>query len=181
MNRLFVVSLWFQLIWFLAVLGQESWQWLTLGFGVVTLCYAAYSRQEDIGKILLLGIGGVALDSFNSAVGLLVFKSAHVPLWLAVLWFVFVWYAREWVPKLAQYPKVWVMFLVGLGGALSYWAGYRFSAVEFSLPLAGALLFIALQWCGVTWLIMRMFTNDYSTSNNASDVSTPDANSTRQR
>ena len=52
---------WFQIIWFLAVLGQERFQWFTLGLGLVTLGYAAYSSRDDIGRILALGVGGIAL------------------------------------------------------------------------------------------------------------------------
>lgn len=176
MGRLFVVSLWFQIIWFLAVLGQERFQWFTLGLGLVTLGYAAYSSRDDIGRILALGVGGIALDSFNSAFGLLVFKSAHVPVWLAALWLVFVWYARQWVPHLSKYPKGLVMLFVGVCGALSYWAGYKFSAVEFSLPVVGSLVVLTVQWAGVAWLIMRVFVNDYSVSNK-----NPDTASSRQR
>jgi len=68
------------------------------------------------------------------------------------------------------------MLFVGVCGALSYWAGYKFSAVEFSLSVVGSLVVLTVQWAGVAWLIMRVFVNDYSVSNK-----NPDTASSRQR
>ncbi len=74
MNRLFVVSLWFQAIWFAAVLGQESWQWITLILGLITLGYAVAIKESGLSKVLLLGLCGIGLDWLNLLSGLLVFK-----------------------------------------------------------------------------------------------------------
>ncbi len=169
MARLFVISLWFQVIWLMAVLGQESWQWITLLLGLMTLGYSVFTRSRDIGKIVLLGTVGIAVDWLNSALGLLVFKSAYVPVWLAVLWFVFIWYARQWLPQLYRYPQIWVVLCTGSCGTFSYWAGYRLSAVGFSYPVVSTIAVLSVQWCFIGWLIMRVFANDDSNSINNLD------------
>lgn len=165
MSRLVVVSLWFQLIWLLAVFGQYHLQWVTLIFSLVTLLCSAINDQRNIGKIIILSLCGIALDWLNSLAGLLVFKSSLIPVWLGALWLAFIWYARQWLPYLGKYPKAGIVFVVGIGGSMSYWAGYRFSAVEFSFPLGWSLIALAAQWCGVAWLIMRVFTNEINIAN----------------
>ncbi len=170
MNRLFVVSLWFQVIWFAAVLGQESWQWITIILGLITLGYSVATNESGLSKVIFLGACGIGLDWLNLLFGLLVFKGLYVPVWLGTLWITFIWYAKQWVPYLATYNKSTVIVLVGCCGALSYWAGNRFSAVEFSYPLTWTLLVLALQWCGICWLILRVFSDGYSNSIDTDDV-----------
>ncbi len=170
MSRLFVVSLWFQLIWIVAVLGQENWQWLTAILGLATLGYVAKNDKYNLKKILLLGVIGVGLDSLNALAGLLVFKQSYVPVWLGVLWISFIWYATQWAPYLRKYNKAGIIVFVGCCGAMSYWAGYRLSAVQFSFPLYWTLLVLAVQWCCISWLIMKVFANGYSNSINSGDV-----------
>lgn len=172
MSRLLWVSLWFQLIWLVAVLGQEAWQWLTLLLGGVTLLYAAATDVRGLKSIIALGAIGIGLDWLNLYLGVLVFKQAYVPVWLAVLWLSFIWYAKHWVPYIIKYNKLVMVILVGGCGALSYWAGNRFSAVEFSFSLPWTLLVLALQWCCISWLIMRVFANDYSSSVDTGNINT---------
>jgi len=175
-RRLFVVSLWFQLVWLVAVLGQDKWQWVTLVLGSATLVYALINERADVINIIAVGACGMALDYLNSIAGLLVFNTSYIPVWLAVLWLVFMWYAKQWAAVIRQYNKVWVMLFVGCCGALSYWAGYRFSAVDFSYPVLWTLMVLVIQWCCISWLIMRVLVNGDTSSVNSigSDVTARD-------
>ncbi len=170
MNRILWVSLWFQLIWFVAVLGQEDWQWLTLLLAVITLLYAAATDARSLKSIMVLGVAGIGLDWLNILSGVLVFEYGSIPIWLGVLWLSFIWYAKQWTPHLAKYNKQFVVVFVGVCGALSYWAGSRFSAVAFSYPLHWTLLILGLQWCGMSWLIMRVFADEDSSSKATGDT-----------
>ncbi len=176
MNRLLGVSIWFQLIWFAAVLGQESWQWLTLLLAGLTLLYAAVTDSRGLKGIIALGITGIGLDWLNALTAVLVFKQDYIPVWLGALWLSFIWYAKQWVPYLTKYNKLVVVIFVGACGALSYWAGSRVSAVAFSFPMPWTLLLLGLEWCGISWLIMKVFANDGSSSIDTGNINTSTGN-----
>lgn len=44
MRRFLLISLWFEFIWLLAVLGQERLQWITIGVVTATMAFTALRR-----------------------------------------------------------------------------------------------------------------------------------------
>ncbi|WP_242011038.1 DUF2878 family protein [Vibrio furnissii] len=52
-----------------------------------------------------------------------------------------------------------------IGGALSYWAGYRFGAVQFGLSIFWSVLALFLEWFLLSLLLMKVFRNENITRN----------------
>lgn len=155
-KRLLIVSTLFELTWFLAVVGRESWQWLTLFWVSILVIGSAYREGINWRVWLSLTVIGICLDSLNMAVGLLAFDTALLPVWLVALWAAFCWYALFLGKVLSHYP-LWIVSIVGgLAGALSYLAGYKLGAVSlgFSMPVAFVLFFV--QWVAFVFLCMKM-------------------------
>ncbi|WP_194435316.1 DUF2878 domain-containing protein [Vibrio fluminensis] len=156
LKRLLIISTLFQMVWFAAVLGKESWQWAVL-LGVTCLILVTARREEFNWRIwLILTIIGVVLDSVNIKFGLIAFESAFIPIWLVALWGGFCWYAL-FLGKIVSHYPTWIVSIVGgLAGALSYLAGYKLGAVSlgFSLPVAIVLFFI--QWLAFVFFCMKM-------------------------
>ncbi|QXO19296.1 DUF2878 domain-containing protein [Vibrio ostreae] len=160
MRSFLLVSVWFELIWLLAVLGQEQWQWLTTLLVVVTLLFSAWRLSVAVGRICAVAVTGIAIDVANMHLGLFFFINPHLPVWLIALWFIFVWFAAFAIPALSHLPSWLVIIATGLGGALSYWAGYRFGAVGFGLPVFYTVLALFLEWLGVSLLLIKVFSNE---------------------
>lgn len=160
MRPFLVVSIWFELIWLLAVLGQEKVQWLTVAAVTATLVWSLSRPSVAVGRICAVAITGIALDVVNIHLGLFSFINPHLPVWLIALWFAFAWFAAFAIPIVSHLPIWLVIIATGAGGALSYWAGYRFGAVSLGLPVFYTILALFLEWSGVSLLLMKVFSNE---------------------
>ncbi len=145
--RLFLVSLWFQALWFVAVAGRQEYQ-IAL-FGAVIATYALTFRQLQGGLIFFTFSVGLGLDSLNSRLHILEFERAGLPLWLIVLWGLFAWYLFQMRQMLSKYPPIAVVLVGALGGAMSYLGGYKLGAVQW--PLNNMLTFTILFF---EWLLL---------------------------
>lgn len=160
--RLLIISTWFQLLWFLAVLGRETWQWLTVTLVVSTLVYSVWRGDFHWRAGLILLIVGVLIDIFNTTIGLLVFSTAPLtsymllPMWLLALWAIFSWYAHFLVPILSRYPLFIVSIVGGLAGAISYIAGYKLDAVSIGFSIYAAFAIFFIEWAVIVLLCMKI-------------------------
>ncbi|MGF1687304.1 DUF2878 domain-containing protein [Photobacterium japonica] len=157
------VGLVFNVFWFLAVLGQNQTLWLTLP--LIVLCWWRYTGSASFG--LLVGVLGIVIDTLWLHGGIFAFDKPQdapmsaltqvldgvtektIPLWLMTLWIgfgSFVWVVRETV---LGYPKVLVLMAFGIGGTMSYFAGFRLDAVAW--PYGTGITFSILL---VTWTAM---------------------------
>ncbi|WP_261833426.1 DUF2878 domain-containing protein [Vibrio ishigakensis] len=150
MNRALVIkSLWFQSLWFVAVIGREQTLVLLTAAILFTLAYSVRKQEIRMGWLAGFVISGIALDYFNSVLGFFLFPTAFVPNWLIALWVIFIWYAYQMKPVLTLYP-IWAVTVVGaLGAAGSYFAGLKLGAVEW--PLSNSLTFAVVT---VEWIIL---------------------------
>ncbi|ELS3714690.1 DUF2878 domain-containing protein [Vibrio fluvialis] len=165
MRRFLLISLWFEFIWLLAVLGQERLQWMTIGVVTATMAFTALRLTVALERVILIATLGVALDYANLYVGLFSFTFLHLPIWLMGLWFAFAWFASFAVPAVSHLPKFFVSIGTASGGALSYWAGYRFGAVQFELSVFWSVLALFLEWFVLSLLLMKVFRNENATRN----------------
>ncbi|MFG0885548.1 DUF2878 domain-containing protein [Vibrio furnissii] len=165
MRRFLLISLWFEFIWLLAVLGQERLEWVTVGVVTATLALTALRRPVALERVILVAACGIALDYANLHVGLFSFTYLHLPIWLMGLWFAFAWFASFAVPAVNHLPRWFVLICTALGGALSYWAGYRFGAVQFELSVFWSVLALFLEWFLLSLLLMKVFRNENITRN----------------
>ncbi|MGL6257944.1 DUF2878 domain-containing protein [Vibrio sp. WXL103] len=143
---LITVSIWFQTVWFIAVLGRESGL-LVLVLGLALggwLISRAYQLRLE-GVLLFMAIG-LCVDSFNILIGLFVFESVWIPAWLLLLWLAFSLYAFVLLPGLNRLPKPLVVMFGGLGGCLSYLAGLKFGAVATTFNIVSFVCVLAVEW-----------------------------------
>ncbi|EKO3708264.1 DUF2878 domain-containing protein [Vibrio metschnikovii] len=160
MRKLLLPSLLFEIIWWSAVWGQADWQWLTLVLVIIAWLSMAYTQLTSLFPVMLLAGAGVLLDIINGAIGLFVFPTEHpIPFWLVILWCGFAWYARLLIPAIQHHSPRWIIILGGLGGAVSYWAGYRFAAVDFQWTVLTVMGILFVQWAGLTWCLLKVFSH----------------------
>jgi hypothetical protein len=152
--NLLVNFLLYQIGWFAIVIGAGIGRpWLGGGISAV-LVVVHYVMVEQRSRHLLLGavagLVGVALDSFQLALGVFEFPSGAVsqwlvPPWIAVLWIQFATilpFCLRWLS--GRYGLAAALGLVG--GPLAFYAGERFGAVLFLEPRGFHYLILGMVW-----------------------------------
>ncbi len=144
----------FQTVWFASVLGAANgWPWLG------TLCLAPFlvwqlstSRDPtyDRNALLLMGAAGLIVDSAYPLAGVASYASPWpsprlAPVWLLMMWLNLALTMNQSLAWLRGRYLLAALF-GGLGGGLSYWAGWRLGAVEFLWPPWAAACLIGLVW-----------------------------------
>lgn len=165
MKRLLIVSTWFQILWFAAILGRYDWQSLVLCLVVITLLVSLYKGVIHWSKVALVVTVGVVVDFSNYSMGLFQFEQTQFPLWLFALWLIFAWYAAFLVPLLSQYPLLFVSIVGGIAGTLSYVAGEKLGAVSFGLPIFSMAALLLIEWTLIIVLIIKVYGYEANTNN----------------
>lgn len=160
MMRLLLVSTWFQLGWFLCVLGKETWQWAALGYVIATLLWNWKTQPRQLKSIAIVAISGTVLDSINQQVELLNFVSDALPLWMVCLWWLFAWYASQLILVIRRFRRAQVCAIGGIAGALSYIAGEQLGAVQFGYGFLLTALILLMQWILITFCILKVYDNE---------------------
>ncbi|MDN3609678.1 DUF2878 domain-containing protein [Vibrio ostreicida] len=158
--RLLIYSCWFQSLWFVAILGKESLQWLLVVMVLATYIYSYSVMSIKLFRLLLLSVVGVVVDVGNMVFGLFSFYQGGFPIWLVALWLIFVWYAYFLAPLLTRYPIALVSIVGGCAGVLSYFAGYKLGAVAFPLNTLNTLCVLLVEWVMLMTLIVKVFGYD---------------------
>lgn len=118
----------FDLVWFAAVIGRESWIWITLLLVLGQLALTWSSGRWQPRLIVQLALGGLLLEAILASMGLIDFSGdALLPLWLVLLWIGFAGMALTALDWLQH--KVGVAALIGFfGGPISYVIGAEVNA-----------------------------------------------------
>ncbi|MDG0979607.1 MAG: DUF2878 domain-containing protein [Halieaceae bacterium] len=131
--------------WALACVGQDA----ALPFTVAALAILILATQNVVKTCLLaarIATIGILVDVVFTRSEIFVFpEHAFVPLWLALLWLGFSTTLVRSLKFLNRHLLLAALF-GAIGGPSSYFAGYRFGAVEFGYPLATTLLVLAVTW-----------------------------------
>ena len=140
--------IWFQCIWFIAILGREQIQWLLLGLLLTHLALSKHWKTEM--KVMLLCASvGVALDSLFAWQGVFQFDTSNtllpIPFWLVAIWLGFSGTLRHSLSYLLPHPAL-AMLVAGISAPLSYFAGMRLGAVEFGLGTWQTAALIGAAW-----------------------------------
>ncbi|KHT63880.1 hypothetical protein RJ45_09790 [Photobacterium gaetbulicola] len=158
--KLILVGLLFNVYWLVAVLGQHAYVWLLISaFMVCWWFFPAVGRYA-----FLIAGAGVLMDGIFSASNILAFPDALLPFWLVMLWLgfgCFVWFMRDVVK---QYPAFLISLLGGIGGALSYFAGYRLQVVDWPMGAELTLLILFTSWVLFSLLLVRLLQRSASCS-----------------
>ena len=147
---------WFQCIWFIAILGREQTQWPLLALLLMHLAWCKDWKVEAR-LMLLCATVGVVLDSLFTWQG--VFKFAEptillpIPVWLVAIWLAFAGTLRHSLDYLLEKP-VLAALCAGISAPLSYLAGMRLGAVEFGLSSLTTMSLIAVAWTGAMPLLI---------------------------
>ncbi|AXY00787.1 DUF2878 domain-containing protein [Vibrio alfacsensis] len=158
--KLLLASTWFQLCWFAAVLGTYQWQWLTLILTLVTLIYCIRADAHSLKSISFITVTGLVLDTINQQFSILVFSTQWLPVWLLCLWVMFSWYSYQLKSILYRFPKPYVSLIGGIGGTMSYFAGFKLQAVEFGFSTSVTLAILFAQWCVMILVILKVYGNE---------------------
>ncbi|PSW20185.1 DUF2878 domain-containing protein [Photobacterium sanctipauli] len=141
-KELIAVGTVFNVFWFVAVLGQAQYSWVLLS--ILIFSWWRFHAAFKFG--VAIGSAGILMDMALKHFALYQFATDSFPLWLALLWLgfgTFVWIIRE---KITSYSAVIIMALGGVGGMMSYFAGYRLGAVIWPYDLSITLPTILLCW-----------------------------------
>ncbi|SDG73607.1 Protein of unknown function [Vibrio xiamenensis] len=158
--RLTLISIWFQLLWFLAVIGRQETQWWLLLAVIATYLYVLLRQSIPLDRLFFVSFIGIAVDWLNVKFHLLEFPDDFLPTWLISLWFIFAWYAYNLVPVLKRFSSLAVVPVGGLLGAISYFAGYQLGAVTLPYPLGWSLTALFIEWTLIMWLIIKVVFSD---------------------
>ncbi|MFT7052623.1 MAG: hypothetical protein ACJAU1_000170 [Psychromonas sp.] len=162
----------FQLIWFVAVFFTVNGQ-IFLILSLLLHFYLSPNRQYDLASLITISLIGIAVDLLLSWLGLMRFPEAvFLPLWLVLLWAHFAVALNHGMSWLNKIPVYFQVVLGGLFGPLSYYAGYKFGAVDFPLPFLQTLLILTVIWSTllpVYLLISRRYGDRYDNSKQKSN------------
>ncbi|CAH0535205.1 hypothetical protein VST7929_02866 [Vibrio stylophorae] len=141
-----VYSLWFQLVWLVAVLGQQTLlPWLlALLFVNAVIIHRYFSFP--IWLPLVIAMLGVVLDILNRGLGVFEFSTPRFPLWLVCLWVAFGAYLLVMTPVLKQLGLFAVAVIGALAGAISYWAGFKLGVVTWPRGENATVIILAIEW-----------------------------------
>lgn len=148
---------WFQLCWFLAVLGNHAMVPVLLLLIALHLALHPSSGKE-LRMMLIGGSMGLVVDGTLTQLGVFVFSAPPafvIPLWLLLLWAAFAATLRNSLSFLRHRP-VLTALLGAAAGPLSYVAGMKLGAVSFTLPLPQILILLAAIWAIQLPLLMKL-------------------------
>lgn len=141
----------FQGLWFLAILGQNRFEWVIFGVVFAHIALQKNWRQEAF-IILSTVLVGTLVDSLLTVGGIFVFTPSPdflpIPLWLIGLWSAFaatLLNSLNWVfsrPLLSS-------LLAGVSGPLSYFAGERLGAVTLPQDIVITTIILAFTWAAL--------------------------------
>lgn len=142
-ERVWFNALWFQLTWFLCVLGQDSLLPLTLAMIGLHFVLVADAGREARNLAPMIALG-VIVDSLLSAVGVFDFGGVLVPVWLCLLWVAFATTLTRALATFGRHPLV-AAVIGGIGVPANYAVGARLGAVDLPLePFMTAAVLISV-------------------------------------
>ncbi|MDV5167643.1 DUF2878 family protein [Photobacterium rosenbergii] len=151
-KKLLLAGLLFNMYWSIAVLGQQAYVWVLVL--LVVVCW--WKFPKGIKAALSIALVGVVMDLTLSVVDILAFDSIIIPSWLIMLWLgfgTFVWFMRS---TIVSYPVMLIGILGGIGGSMSYFAGYRLEAVQWPLGVGITLSVLFVIWLMFSLVIALM-------------------------
>tara|TARA_R110001599_G_scaffold301415_1_gene507024 strand:- start:7116 stop:7676 length:561 start_codon:yes stop_codon:yes gene_type:complete len=143
-------ALLFQVLWFVAILGEWYWALVPLALMLAHLLVIRKQLPLSILSLVLLSCIGIVFDSIFNYMGIYQFSVASpeipyfgLPVWLASLWLGFCFtlpLSLVWLVK-----KAYLFVLAcALMGPISYLAGRHLEALNFS---DANILFLVAEWC----------------------------------
>jgi hypothetical protein len=139
-------GLWFQSIWFAAILYQQQAIYLMIVSLVLHFLLSPHKLADLKLMSAVAGIG-ILCDGILSYLNIFIFPLENLlPAWLGLLWLHFalaINYSLVWLNRFHYL----VVAIIGLAaGAVNYLAAYKLGAVEFGYPPNISLFIVAVIW-----------------------------------
>lgn len=136
----------YQVIWFLAVLGGNTYAYGGLVLLLVHLFFSPV-RGDDLRMMGFLLFTGLLVDGTLHQVGFFSFTETGFPIprWLIIIWLGLAITPHHSLAWLKNRPLLSLLF-GAMGGPAAYWAGARLGAATFNWPLVPSLLTLAVIW-----------------------------------
>jgi len=135
----------FNFVWF----GLVYWGNTFIPISLFILAAHLYFKAKGFGELKLIAaitVTGILVDSLLQYFTVFIFvDSSHIPFWLVMLWACFGATLCHSLRFLAG-SKLLQLLVGGLLSPLSYIAGYKFKAVDFSLSLYTTYGILAAIW-----------------------------------
>ena len=150
--------------WLACVLGAARGQWIggaLIGLALAMLHLGLSTQpRNELRLMITVFLIGVAVDSIQTALGLLRFDAGQPVRWLAPVWIGVMWMLFAITLRYAFHAldgRACLAALLGaVGGPAAFYAGHRLHAVQFH-PTPGLSLFVlALVWCALFPVLMRV-------------------------
>ncbi|WP_133470872.1 DUF2878 domain-containing protein [Paraglaciecola marina] len=145
MRQFWIINgLLFQLAWFSAALLTQYAAFI-ISFILVLHFVLSDKKHLDVKLLILAPIGWIT-DSLLIHYSVITTASGFLPIWLALLWCVFVLslnHSLLWLQKL-KFP---LLVLIGaISGCASYTAAIRFGALDTPLNLTKQVIYFGITW-----------------------------------
>ncbi|TVP15869.1 DUF2878 domain-containing protein [Shewanella sp. KCT] len=134
----------FQLAWWSAAWLTNSASYIISGL-IVLHCLLSPSVKADLRLMALLPLG-LLVDGVLIALGVFRGVESAFPLWLALLWVIFLMSLNHSLRLLSGLSLPWLMLIGALGGAGSYWAGVSLGALTTQVSVISFWLIAAPVW-----------------------------------
>ena len=152
----------FQSIWFAAILGRESLEWLLMLLLMVHLLLCADRKAEMKIMLLCAGLGSV-VDIILTLTGVFVFDPAPwplpIPVWLIALWLGFAATLRHSLSYFLARPAIAIP-AASLAAPLSYFAAMRLDAVVFGFGTLFTIVLIGILWAAMMAVFIQICRSD---------------------
>ncbi len=135
----------FNVSWFGLVYWGNAFIPISLSLLLIHLYF--YGRKNhELRLVLIITLLGVLVDSLLQYFTVFVFENnTHIPLWLITLWACFAATICHSLNFLSRH-KALQLLVGGLLAPLSYIAGYKLNAVDFTLPISMTYLILSFIW-----------------------------------
>lgn len=138
----------FQIGWLLCVIGGNLVAMIYTALALLFHHRFIVTQASEWRILLLIALGGLLLDSFMVAIGVMHFNVndfAGLPIWLMCLWLLFATTFQHGLGWLRRY--LWLATLAAaLFGPMSYWLGANLTEASIATPVPTSLAIMAMAW-----------------------------------
>jgi hypothetical protein len=147
---------WYQLLWFLAVLGKTAALPL-LALAILLHLGLVQRRAAELALMLGAALLGSGFDLALTIAGFYRFDEAGfaLPAWLPLVWMGFAGTLRYSLAFMVARPRL-LTAAAAIFAPLTYLAAARLGAVSFPLGAAATAVVIGLSWWIITPLLLRI-------------------------
>ncbi len=145
MKRFWIINLiLFQASWFSAAFYTTGAAWIIAGLLMLHFLLTPTPRADL--KLLPLVLPGICVDALHLLAGTYSAGETLFPIWLILLWSMFVISLNHSLNWLIKSPKVVLVAFGSAGGTASYWAGIQAGALQSTWSTEVVITVLMLAW-----------------------------------